>query len=123
MSMCSFFLTQLNSFKYFYLNWIILLTIKNFFHTVKWFQVLLCNNSTSVICLNTFKWIYIYTWFVSEQFVGNFIFKLELICLHTSIDSVFIQLNGFNYCYLTLLILFNINRLFVDSEVVKSISI
>ena len=30
-------------------------------HIVKWFQVLLCNSNsvTSVICLNTFKWIYV----------------------------------------------------------------
>ena len=30
-------------------------------HIVKWFQVLLCNsNHITVICLHTFKWIYIY---------------------------------------------------------------
>ena len=33
------------------------------------------------------------------------------------------QLNGFNYCYLTLIILFNINHLFAYSEVVSSIAI
>ena len=32
--------------------------------------------------------------------------ELELICLHTSIDIVCTQLNGFNYCYLTIIILF-----------------
>ena len=38
--------------------------------------------------------------------------------MHISIAIVSTQLNGFNYCYQTLLILFNINNLFVDSEVI-----
>ena len=33
------------------------------------------------------------------------------------------QLDGFNYCYLTLIILFNIDHLFADSEVVTSIAV
>ena len=37
---------------------------------------------------------------------------MELICLHTSIAIISTQLNGFKYCDLTLLILFNINHLF-----------
>ena len=49
--------------------------------------------------------------------------ELELICLHTSIALLSTQLNGFNYCYLTLQILLNINSLFADSEVVTSIAI
>ena len=49
--------------------------------------------------------------------------KFELICLHTSIAIISPQFNGFNYCYLTPIILFNINHLFADSEVVTSISI
>ena len=48
---------------------------------------------------------------------------LKQIYLHTSIDIVSTQLNGLNYCYLTWLILFNINHLFADSEVVTSITI
>ena len=32
---------------------------------------------------------------------------LELICLRTSIAIVSTQVNGFNYCYLTLIILFD----------------
>ena len=47
--------------------------------------------------------------------------KLELIYFHTSITIASPQLNGFNYCYLRLIILFNINHLFVHSEVVTSI--
>ena len=45
-----------------------------FLHPVKWFQVLLCNsnNLASVICLHTFKYMYMY---VRDKFVGNFIFK------------------------------------------------
>ena len=40
-----------------------------------------------------------------------------------SIAFVSIQLNGFNYSYLPLVILFNINHLFAQSEVVTSIAI
>ena len=45
----------------------------------------------------------------------------ELVCLHTRIDIVSTQLNSFSYCNRTLIILFNINHLFADSEVVTSI--
>ena len=44
--------------------------------------------------------------------------ELERICIHTSIAIVSTQLNGFNYCNLTFIILFNINLL-SDSEVQK----
>ena len=71
-----------------------------FLHIFQWFKVLLCNiNNLIVIC-----------------------FKSKLICLHTSIAIVSTQLNDFNYCYLTLIILFNINHLFAHSEVVKNIA-
>ena len=53
--------------------------------------------------------------------VLSFLNELELICLHTSIAIVSTQLNSFNYCFLKLIILFNINPLFVHSEVVTSI--
>ena len=55
------FSTQLNGFKYFYQIQIILFTINHLF-AHKWFQVLQCNsnNLTLVICLHTFKLIYIY---------------------------------------------------------------
>ena len=43
--------------------------------------------------------------------------------MHTSIDIVSTQLNGFTYAYLTLIILFNINYLFAESEVITSIAI
>ena len=48
------------------------------------------------------------------MFVGNFIFKCVRtnIFWHTSNAIVSTQLNGFKYCYLTLIILFNINHLF-----------
>ena len=63
-------------------------------------------------------------WFVSEEFVSNFIFKwIRTNFWHTSIVIVSTQLNGFNYCYLTVIILFNINDLFADSEVVTNIAI
>ena len=50
--------------------------------------------------------------------VVSFLNELQLICLHTCIAVVYTQLNSLNYCYLTLLIIFNNNHLFVDSEVV-----
>ena len=61
--------------------------------------------------------------FVSEYFVGNFIFKSELIYLYINIAIASSQLNGFHNWYLTLIILFNINHIFADSKVVTSIAI
>ena len=55
------------------------------------------------------------------KFEGNFIFKSDLICLLTCIAIASTQLSGLDYCYLTLLILFNIYHLFADSEMDKSI--
>ena len=49
--------------------------------------------------------------------------ELEIICLHTSIAIVSTQLNGFHYCNQTLIILFDINHLFADSDVVTRIVI
>ena len=49
--------------------------------------------------------------------------ELKLLSLHTNIAIVSTKLNGFNYCSLTPIILFNINHLFADSEVVTSIAI
>ena len=43
--------------------------------------------------------------------------------MHTSINIVSTQLKGFNYCNLTLIIQFNINYLFADSEVLTSMAI
>ena len=47
----------------------------------------------------------------------SFLNVLELICIVVVISIVIVstQLNGFNHCYLTLIILFNINHLFVHS--------
>ena len=55
--------------------------------------------------------------------VISFLNGFELVCLHTNMAIVSTQLNGFNYCYLTLIILFNINHLFTDSDVATSIAI
>ena len=49
--------------------------------------------------------------------------ELGLIYLQTSIGIVSIQLDGFNHFYLTQIILFNINHLFTDSEVITHIAI
>ena len=77
-------------------------------HTVKCFQVLLCNNDnlTSVIYLNTLKEI--------SLSVISFLNELELISLNTSISFVSTQLNGFTYCYITFIILIIITPLFVE---------
>ena len=43
--------------------------------------------------------------------------------MYTSIAIVSTQLNGFNYYYVTLIILFDISHLFAHSEAVTSIDI
>ena len=48
--------------------------------------------------------------FVREKFVGNFL--LELIYLLTIIAIVSTPLDGFNYCYITVINLFDISHLF-----------
>ena len=53
----------------------------------------------------------------------SFLNELELTCLHTSIDIVSTQLNDFYNCYVTLIILFNINHFFPRREMVKSIAV
>ena len=59
----------------------------------------------------------LYCWLFNGKSCYNiytyFIFKCELICLYR---------NGFKYCYLTLIILFNINHLLVHCEGVSSIT-
>ena len=52
-----------------------------------------------------------------------FLNELELIYLHASVAIVSTQLNGFNYCYLRLIILFDINHSFADSEAIESVAI
>ena len=47
----------------------------------------------------------------------------EQIFLLTSFVIIHTQLNDFNNCYQTIMILFNINHLFADTEVVTSIVI
>ena len=47
--------------------------------------------------------------------VVSFLNALELICLHTSIAIISSKLNGFNYCYLSHIILFNITHSFTLS--------
>ena len=48
--------------------------------------------------------------------VISFLNKPGLICLQTSIAIFSILLNGFNYFYLTLIIQFNINHLFLTMK-------
>ena len=66
----------------------------------------------------------IFTWFLSEYIVGNiFLNEPKLICLHTvkcfnycylTLLILFAQLNGFKYCYVILIDQFNINHLFAN---------
>ena len=53
----------------------------------------------------------------NSLWVISFLNELELICLHSIVST---QLYGFYYCYL---ILFNVNHLFADCEMVTSIAI
>ena len=55
--------------------------------------------------------------------VISFLNELELIFLHSTIDFVSTQLNGFKYGYVILIIQFNINLFFTYSEMVTSIAI
>ena len=48
-----------------------------------------------------------------------FLNELELICLHTCIAIVSTKLNGFNYCNLTLIFLYDINHVFTQSSGLK----
>ena len=52
-----------------------------------------------------------------------FLNELELICFHTSIAIVSLQLNGFNYCDLTQMILSDMNHLSAHREAVLPIAI
>ena len=60
--------------------------------------------------------------FTHSLYVISFLNEFVLICLHTSIAIVSTQLNSFNYCFLELIILCNINHLFADSKVITSIA-
>ena len=55
--------------------------------------------------------------------LSEILFLIEEIRLHKGIGIVSTQLDGFNYCYLTIKFLFNINHLFIHSEVVTNIAI
>ena len=59
---------------------------------------------------------------MNSLLVISFLNELQIVFfLHISIAIVSTLLNGFNYSYQTLMILFNINDLFADSEVVTGI--
>ena len=94
----------------------------------KLYQVFLynSNNLKSVICLHTFKWLYIYDLHVNSLLVILYLNELEIIYLDTIKNCYCLyatQMNGFNYCNQTLIILLNINHLFAHSEEVTSIAI
>ena len=90
-------------------------------HTVKWFQILPCK-STKLTSVNSLCILNRYTWYVRDYLsVISFLNKLELVCLNSNFAIVSTQLNGFNYCYVRLITLFNIINLLALSEVVPSI--
>ena len=64
--------------------------------------------------------IYDLVWlgFIFYNILYFIIFLNELV-----LNSFYKQLNGFKYCYLILIILFNINRPFADREVFTFITI
>ena len=76
-----------------------------FLHTVKLAPVFIHknNNLTSVINFHTFKWIYT----EKNLLIISFLNELELI-LHPINVTDSTPLNSFNYCYLILIILFNV---------------
>ena len=106
------FCTQLNGFTYCYLIWIILFGINHLLHTVKWFQVLLCN-SYNLTFFCTHKLIYmiykrldllvisflkrlelifctlvlllfLHSWMVSSTAIKHlYFYSISIICLHT----------------------------------------
>ena len=59
---------------------------------------------------------------MNNLLVITFLNEVQLICFHTCIVIVSTMLNGFNYCDQVLIILFNMNNLFADNEVVISIA-
>ena len=79
---------------------------------------------TFIVFLSSFISFNIISLMRLEIYAGILVHKFELIFFfNSSIAIVSTQLNGFNYCYLTLIILFDINHLIADSEVVTSIAI
>ena len=61
--------------------------------------------------------------FLNRQSVISFLNELELISSHAITAIISTQLNGFNNCYLTLIILLNITHSFVNNLMVPSIVI
>ena len=69
--------------------------------------------------MHTFKWMDIYYLKVNSLWVISFLNELVQIHLTTSIAIVSIRLNIFNYGYLILIFLFNINHLFADRKMLQ----
>ena len=77
--------------------------------------------------MHTFEYIYIYIYIYDMSDISlsviSFLNELKIICLPTCIAIVSTYLNGFNYCYLILIILLIIDHLFAQNEVDTSIAI
>ena len=76
----------------------------------------------SHIYLFSFLFFFFSLLFLRNQPLAFLIIYLITLHLHTSIVIVSTQLNGFIYCYLTLVTQFNMNYLFAHSEMVPSIA-
>ena len=85
-------------------------------------------NEPELILLYSVKWFQVYKSQFNSHLLAHSLYvihslnKLELICLHISIAIVSTQLIGFNYCYLTIIILFNTIHSFAHSQMVPSIA-
>ena len=95
-SFCRYICKRTHSFEYSYIVSIIYIELEYFYlqliiclHTVKWFQVLLCNsnNVTSVICLHTVKLL--------QVLVFNTNYSIQLY------SFICTRLNGSEYCYVS----------------------
>ena len=87
-----------DSFKYFYLTLIILLTINHMF---------------------VVKWLYIYSLRVNCLEEIFFKSQSEFVCTQLNIAIVCSQLNGFKFCNVTLTILFNFSHSFAHLNCFK----
>ena len=123
--------------------WMLECSFNNFLTKLQHFFSLLMRRSNNLFCLLTCRknqhqhrttnqmcqhltWrfaciIFILVWKELKQVSLN---DFKLLCLHTNIVIISRQLNGFNYCYQTPLILFIwYTDLFAGSEMVISIDI
>ena len=89
---------------------------RNIFNTIRTSGQSSLEKYTSQFIRKGYEYVKFYDLYVNSLLVILFLNELQLIYLHTIIHSVSSQLNVFNFCYLTLIFLFNINRFFADND-------